>query len=92
MPNRTHVCAVPGCPELEPCPEHGRVNQPWSKDRDMAAHARFARAVRKRDRVCRGCGATTGLQAHHVRPGVHDPALGILLCDSCHRRIDEHAR
>jgi hypothetical protein len=58
----------------------------------MAAHGRFARAVRKRDRVCRSCGSSERLQAHHLRPGVHDPQLGILLCHACHRRLDDHAR
>lgn len=89
----THVCAVPGCPKLEPCPDHARsANAPYSRDRDMASHMRFARRVRKRDRVCRACGSSERLQVHHLRPGVDDPQLGILLCAGCHRRIDEHAR
>lgn len=85
----THVCASPGCPQLAPCPEHARKD--WD-DRDMASHMRFSRAVHRRERACQSCGATTDLFAHHTVPGLDDPAFGVLLCRSCHRRVDPKAR
>ena len=76
------------------CPRHRRPrNACWSRNRDGAAHARFARAVKKRDGCCVHCGATENLQAHH-KDGLtsYDPADGITLCSDCHRAVDPHAR
>lgn len=48
---------------------------------------------------CQLCRSTRGLQAHHRRPrgkgGSADddtnlPSNGILLCDSCHRWVEQH--
>jgi predicted restriction endonuclease len=65
-------------------------------DRDMAAHKRFARAVKKRDGYrCRVCGATEHLIAHHNRPlhagGTDEPSNGITLCPVHHRQADRYA-
>lgn len=92
MSRRTHVCTHPGCPELAPCPEHQRQPGERWDDRDMASHMRFARAVRKRDRVCQSCGASENLVAHHTIAGHDDPSFGVLLCRACHQRVDPMAR
>lgn len=89
-------CAESGCPNLSDqprCALHRRdPNRSWSRDRDHAAHKRFARAVKQRDVRCVNCGADTDLQAHHLYPGYNDPATGVLLCRSCHKAVDSHAR
>lgn len=90
---RSHVCGVPGCPQLTPCPTHARPrNARWSSDRDGAAQNRFSAAVKRRaGGHCERCGASAPLSAHHVRPG-YDPALGLALCDGCHAALDHNAR
>lgn len=67
----------------------------WSPHRDPAAHARFARATRKRaGNQCELCGSTDRPQAHHRNGDVTDNRTenGILLCTPCHRALDNHAR
>jgi hypothetical protein len=89
------VCAVVGCPNLKPCPDHpGRPrNAPWSRDRDNAGHLRHRRSlIAERGAFCERCGwATTpdgrGLHMHHVSSEVVQ-----LLCRDCHRDIDRNAR
>ena len=52
----------------------------------------FAKAIRKRDKVCRLCGGTTQLEIHHIEPFSLAPLLvmfignAILLCNSCHKK------
>ena len=51
--------------------------------------------ILKRDGyVCRRCGGTDGLTAHHIKPrddgGTDDPKNLITLCCSCHDIIEEH--
>jgi hypothetical protein len=89
----TRVCAVVGCPELQPCPTHSRpANARWSKDRDGAAQNRFRAAVLARDgHRCTRCGSTWKLAAHHVRPG-YDVECGVTLCGRCHGQVDKYAR
>lgn len=54
---------------------------------------RFARAVRRRDKGCRRCGATTALEIHHIIPFSEAPLLvmdmgnAIVVCRSFHQRI-----
>lgn len=50
----------------------------------------WARAVILRDKQCIRCGATTGLQAHHIKSWKHNPDVGLdvnngaTLCAPCH--------
>jgi len=90
---RAHTCPRCGVPVTGSsayCPRHRRAGS-WS-GRDRAAHMRFRRAVVARDGACQRCGATTGLHAHHLVPGNHDPHVGVTLCGPCHRAMDAHAR
>jgi hypothetical protein len=88
---RTHVCSVPGCPYLAPCPDHSRpANARWS-DRDPGAQARFRQALIARAfGHCERCGGP-GTVAHHVKPG-YTAECGLLLCDDCHQAVDSKAR
>lgn len=70
---------------------HGR------SQRDMAAHMRFAKAVKQRDGYqCQGCGSTTDLRACHLTPlhmgGSNDPSNGQTRCRDCDKRTDPYAR
>jgi hypothetical protein len=83
----------------EECAAKYRPTGSWSRDRDMSSHHRFVRAVRARakgrcEAIVDGarCTETERLQAHHLRPGDDDPALGRLLCPRHHRAVDPHAR
>ena len=94
----SRVCAVHGCPNPQPCPDHpGRPrNATWTRDRPRAAQHAFRTAVLARDNhTCRRCGHhdPTGktLVAHHDRPG-YTPDCGRTLCQPCHRKVDTHAR
>jgi hypothetical protein len=67
----------------------------WSPDRDPAAHARFARAVKAyAGNRCQLCGATTRLAAHHRNGDVTDNRTenGLLVCVDCHKELDPYAR
>jgi len=90
---RSHVCSTPGCPNLTPCPDHGRPrNARWSRDRDPRAQSWFRDQVMWRaDGICERCQIERATVAHHVRPG-YDPECGLALCDACHRAVDNHAR
>ena len=87
------------CGRIQPCAAHPTrdPNQPWSPNRDNAAHLRFRRAVKQRaDHRCELCGSTRDLDAHHIvalaHGGTDDPSNGMCLCADCHRRVDRHAR
>lgn len=89
---RVHVCSEPGCPQLEPCPIHGRDRRRrtsgWKhRDGDRAKHAREVYAAKRRHRSCQICGSTEKLDAHHQADG----SL-IVLCNEHHRQFDRHAR
>jgi hypothetical protein len=98
-----YACSAPGCGAISPkqrCPRHTRnTKQPRSPNRDMAAHDRFQRAVKKRDhRTCQAQGCTTPhdrIAAHHIRSlhegGSDDPSNGITLCYTHHRQVDRWA-
>jgi len=93
------VCSTPGCPALVPagtsrCSEHRRES---SSQRGYTGkgHARFRRAVLRRDPVCVLCGAPAtvadhwpvsrrDLQARGLDPD--DPSRGRGLCMWCHNR------
>jgi hypothetical protein len=93
MSRRSHVCSTPGCPHLEPCPEHARPrNARWSQERDPRAQAWFRQQVLFRAQgVCERCQVARATVAHHVRPG-YEPEHGQALCDDCHMELDEKAR
>lgn len=100
MTRRTHVCAVVGCGELQPCPRHApdpnAHRSPW-RDRDKQKWFRKAVLIGATSDTdgrirCQRCGkAGVPLQAHHDRPG-WDPDHGRALCDDCHRALDNMAR
>jgi hypothetical protein len=88
---RVHVCSEPGCPQLEPCPVHGRRDQKrqgWHhRDGDRAAHMRWRRKAIKAQSSCQMCGSTDKLDVHHDEHG--NP---VVLCNLHHVTIDPHAR
>jgi hypothetical protein len=89
---RTHVCSVPGCPQLAPCPTHARDTTGGYSERDKRAQAFFRKAVMARSRgVCERCQRAPATVAHHVRPG-YDAECGLALCRPCHRAVDNKAR
>jgi hypothetical protein len=91
--SRQHVCSRPGCPNLTPCPTHGRPrNARWSHERSSRGQHRFRAAVMRRSGgVCERCRRAPAVVAHHVRPG-DDEAAGLALCDACHMALDDKAR
>lgn len=91
--SRSHVCSRPGCPNLTPCPIHGRPpNARWSHDRDGRLQHRFRAAVMRRSGgICERCRRRPAEVAHHVRAG-YDAGDGLALCDDCHRELDVNAR
>jgi predicted restriction endonuclease len=90
------VCSEPGCPSFATnrgrCAAHQTTHPNGSRSgRDLVAHNRWARAVKKRDGYrCQRCGTTHDLQAHHIRPG-YDLDAGITLCREHHAAVDPHA-
>ncbi len=73
----------------------------WNATRNRVAQHRFRIAVLQRaghqcqavDRATgQRCYQTAQLQAHHLKPGDHDPATGLALCRAHHRATDPHAR
>jgi len=89
---RIHVCTEPGCPQLEPCPIHGRDRKRrrngWAhRDGDRAAHMRWRRAAIRAHPYCAICGATDKLDVHHLPDGTPQ-----VLCNWHHVAIDPHAR
>ena len=58
---------------------------------DKARLARWAKAVKKRDKKCLKCGSKRFLEAHHIIPKSQRPDLafslenGATLCKHCHR-------
>jgi hypothetical protein len=88
-----HVCSVPGCPELTPCPTHSRpADAPWTPDRDHRLQRWFRKLLMSRsDGICERCRRAPATVAHHVRPG-YDADCGLALCDACHMALDNKAR
>jgi len=91
---RIHVCTEPGCPQLEPCPVHGRDRRRgarvpgWKhRDGDRAAHARWRRKAIREHPYCAVCGATDKLDVHHQADGTP-----LVLCNVHHVQLDPHAR
>ena len=77
--------------------QHRREHGPWSTNRDTAAHARFARAVKKRDNHrCVVCGTSEDVRAAHIVPiskgGSYHPSNGRTLCRKHDRATDPYAR
>src|SRR3954463_54950 len=88
---KQHVCSEPGCPELQPCSEHGRDESKGWTTRDRKAQDFFRRSVFARSSgMCERCPAIATV-AHHVRPG-YEPECGLALCDECRMAVDNKAR
>jgi len=92
---RAHVCSEPGCPNLTPCPIHGRKQ--WTPERSSgpahAEHMALRRALLPtRGQGCERCGARgVATTMHHIRPE-NVPSAVLFLCGDCHREVDVHAR
>lgn len=69
----------------------------WSANRNQAAHARFAKAVKARDGYrCVECGSAEDIRACHIVPiasgGGYDVSNGRTLCKAHDMATDGHAR
>jgi 5-methylcytosine-specific restriction protein A len=67
------VCSEPGCPNLRPCPTHGR--EPWSDSRrrqrtgsGWQQQRDAARVLRRDQGICHWCGGPGADQVDHVVP------------------------
>jgi 5-methylcytosine-specific restriction protein A len=87
MPRAAKVCSEPGCPNLQPCPEHRKV--PWQgstrSQRLPRGWRKLRRFVLSRDPLCRICGQTPSTECDHIVPG-DDHSLDNLqgVCGPCH--------
>jgi hypothetical protein len=70
------------CADCKPVGKYGTRNPA----RDLVAHNRWARQLKRRYPYCQRCGSTEKLDAHH------GPHGGVVLCNSCHVAEDKHAR
>jgi 5-methylcytosine-specific restriction endonuclease McrA len=89
------------CPELAPCPVHGKPKDPgrWGNPRpswERAQRARLRAAkLQQVGHQCERCAAEdVELQLHHVKPISPTSTLADvrLLCRPCHRAVDPSAR
>jgi hypothetical protein len=110
-PERYRLCGEPRCPELVPhgqtyCEQHGKTNwDRWKRTdpgRSQGYGARWRRArqaaLQAAGNRCEVCGATDGLQVHHIDGrGPLDPGANALsnlrvLCLRHHRRAEVERR
>lgn len=89
------ICSHPGCPHLQPCPDH--TQQPWQSSTrrartisGSAQQARAARIMRLHERRCHVCGKPMADQVDHVIPLAEDGAddesnLAPIHSVPCHR-------
>lgn len=85
--------ACPQCGSIQPCAAHPLrdPNATRNPRRDLAAHQRWARAIKRRDDYrCQRCGSTSRPEAHHLHGITHD--AGVTLCHDCHALADQHVR
>lgn len=81
-------CATPGCPHLEPCPDHQR--KPWAaSDRGKRLSSRpwerRRRYVLQRDPICKACDAALSAEVDHIIPGDNHSYENLQgLCRECH--------
>lgn len=69
------VCATPGCPHVQPCPNPDHAPKPWASS-DRGQHtlsgskqqARAKRILRRYRRICHVCGKGGADQVDHVIP------------------------
>jgi 5-methylcytosine-specific restriction endonuclease McrA len=95
-------CNTPGCPQLQPCPDHRAV--PWAgtrRDKTLNGwqqQARARRTLRRHNGICHICGLGGATQVDHVVPlGEDGPDTDANLRPvhlACHQRktADEAAR
>lgn len=87
MARAAKACSAPRCPNLQPCPDHGRKAWEGSTRRSRLPPdwpKRRARILR-RDPICKVCGNALSTQCDHVVPGDnHDDANLQGICDDCH--------
>jgi hypothetical protein len=85
-PRTGKACPI-DCIVCRPVGSYGTRNP----NRDLVAHNRWARAIKRRDGYrCQGPGPHGGpLEAHHIY-GISHPA-GVTLCHLCHQAQHDHA-
>jgi 5-methylcytosine-specific restriction protein A len=88
-PRAAKVCSRPGCPHLQPCPDHPKI--PWQGSTRRARLPRGWETIRRRillrDPICRVCNGALSTEVDHVEPGddhTDENLQGI--CEDCHRR------
>lgn len=96
MGRPARVCSRHGCPQLEPCPDHGGEQRPNAHERGYDARwQRYVASYVEAHPWCRPCardGRKTPTQAvDHIEPvtgpadpGFWDPANHQPICRSCH--------
>lgn len=82
------ICSEPGCPNLQPCPDHRKVAWQGSTRRRRLPRGweKLRRFVLNRDPICRICGQAVSTECDHVIPS-DDHSLDNLqgVCSPCHR-------
>jgi 5-methylcytosine-specific restriction protein A len=69
----TKVCSSPGCPQLQPCPDHAAAAWSGSRRRERTVSGweqqrRAARVMRAHDGICHVCGRPGSDRVDHVLP------------------------
>lgn len=82
------VCSKPGCPHLQPCPDHPKI--PWagsSRRHELPRDwkSRIVPRILARDPVCTRCRARPSTEVHHIDDR-HDHRDSNLagVCADCH--------
>lgn len=87
MPRAPKVCATPGCPHPQPCPDHRP--KPWAgstrRKRLPKNWNRITRRILRRDPMCKVCGVAPSVEVDHIQRGDdHSPGNLQGICKRCH--------
>jgi 5-methylcytosine-specific restriction protein A len=89
MPRRptTKTCPQPGCPNLQPCPDH--APKPWANSNRLSRLPKDWKTIRtqvlERDNhTCTKCGNRATDVDHVLRGDNHEPTNLTSLCRRCH--------